>query len=152
MRIMGLDYGSRTVGVAVSDPSLLIATGVETIVRKEELKLRKTFRRIEELVREYDVTEIVVGLPVLMSGEKGERARLSEEFADCLRRRTGLPVHMYDERLTTVAADEVLEENGVPQKDRKKVIDRIAACFILQDYLDNLKLREPNTDGRTDCI
>ncbi len=136
---MGLDYGKKTVGVALSDPLLLTAQALETIGRSEEHKLRKTCRRIEELTAEYEVTEIVVGHPVLMSGERGERARLSEEFADLLRRRTGLPVHLLDERLTTVSADEILEESGVRKEDRKKVIDRIAAAIILQEFLDNRK-------------
>ena len=141
MRIMGLDYGKKTVGVAVTDPLFLFAESIETIERSEENKLRKTFRRIEELIAEYEVTEIVVGLPVLMSGEIGERARLSEEFAASLARRTGLPVHMMDERLTTVAADEILEESGVEKGQRKKVIDSIAAALILQDYM-NMQAQE----------
>ena len=151
MRIMGLDYGKKTVGVAISDPFLLTAQSVETITRSEENKLRKTCRRIEELIEEYEVGEIVVGLPLNMNGEKGERALLSENFADLVARRTGLPVHLVDERLTTVSADEILEESGVRKSERKKVIDQIAAGFILQDFL-NMKAQESGNNGRADCI
>lgn len=138
MRILGLDYGSRTVGVAVSDPLLLTAQGIETIERKEENKLRRTLARIEELCREYDVGKIVLGLPKNMNNTLGDRARISEEFREMLERRTGLPVIMWDERLTTVSARRVLMENGVRRENRKKYIDKIAAVLILQNYLDML--------------
>jgi putative Holliday junction resolvase len=136
MRIIGLDYGTKTVGVAVSDALQITAQGVETITRKEENKLRKTLARIEELIDEYDVGEIVVGLPKNMNNSLGERAAACQEFADKLERRTGLPVVMWDERLTTVSAENVLIESGVRREDRKAVIDKIAAVFILQGYLD----------------
>ncbi len=139
MRIMGLDYGSKTVGVSVSDPLLLTANSVETIWRKDENVLRATFRRIEELIREYEVSEIVVGLPVHLSGEEGERSEKSRAFSETLKKRTGLPVHLLDERLTTAEADEVLRERGIPREKRKEFIDQIAADFILQDWLDNRK-------------
>ena len=136
MRIMGLDFGSKTVGVAVSDPLLLTAQGVEIIRRKEENKLRQTLARIEELIVEYEVGEIVVGLPKNMNATEGERVELTREFADKLSRRTGLEVYFWDERLTTVAADKAMMEAGIRREHRKKYVDRIAACFILQGYLD----------------
>ncbi len=136
MRIIGLDYGTKTVGVAISDALGITAQAVETITRKEENKLRKTLARIEELIKENDVEEIVVGLPKNMNNTLGERAEACKEFADSLERRTGLPVVMWDERLSTVSADKVLMESGVRRENRKAVIDQIAAVFILQGYLD----------------
>ncbi len=136
MRIIGLDYGTKTVGVAVSDALGITAQGVETITRKEENKLRQTLARIEELIDEYGVEEIVVGLPKNMNNSLGERAEACQEFADKLERRTGLPVVMWDERLSTVSAENVLIESGVRRENRKAVIDKIAAVFILQGYLD----------------
>lgn len=142
MRIMGLDFGSKTVGVAISDPLLITAQGIEIIERKEENKLRKTLARIEELIVEYEVEEIVLGLPKNMNDSLGERAELSLEFKDKLERRTGLPVEMWDERLTTVAADKAMIEAGIRREHRKEHADRIAACFILQGYLDYRKNKE----------
>ena len=110
MRILGLDYGSKTVGVAVSDPLGLTAQKVETIWRKQENKLRRTLARIEELVAEYGVEKIVVGLPKNMNNTLGERAEKSLEFKEMLEKRTGLPVEMWDERLTTMEANRVLME------------------------------------------
>lgn len=136
MRVIGLDYGTKTVGVAVSDLLGITAQGIETITRKEENKLRKTFQRIEALIEEYEVEEVVVGLPKNMNNSLGERAEDCEAFADKLRQRTGLPVVMWDERLTTVSAENVLKESGVRRENRKAVIDKIAAVFILQGYLD----------------
>ncbi|MFR1727529.1 Holliday junction resolvase RuvX [[Clostridium] hylemonae] len=138
MRIMGLDYGEKTVGVAVSDPLGLTAQGIETIFRKEENKLRKTCARIEELIREYEVERIVLGLPKHMNNDIGNRAEQSLEFGEMLKRRTGLEVVMWDERLTTVEAERTLIENKVRREDRKKYIDKIAAVFILQGYLDSI--------------
>ncbi|MCB7520850.1 Holliday junction resolvase RuvX [[Clostridium] hylemonae] len=138
MRIMGLDYGEKTVGVAVSDPLGLTAQGIETIFRKEENKLRKTCARIEELIREYEVERIVLGLPKHMNNDIGDRAEQSLEFGEMLKRRTGLEVVMWDERLTTVEAERTLIENKVRREDRKKYIDKIAAVFILQGYLDSI--------------
>ena len=140
MRILGLDFGSRTVGVAVSDALLLTAQGVETIERKDENKLRKTCARIEEIVKEYEVSTIVLGLPKNMNNTEGERVEKTKEFGEMLERRTGLPVVYWDERLTTVAAEQVLMETGVRRENRKAVIDKIAACFILQGYLDRLSV------------
>ena len=136
MRIIGLDYGTKTVGVAVSDSLGITAQAVETITRKEENKLRQTLARIEALIDEYNVEEIVVGLPKNMNNTIGERAEACRDLADKLERRTGLPVIMWDERLTTVSADNVLKECGVRRENRKAVVDKIAAVFILQGYLD----------------
>lgn len=141
MRILGLDYGSKTVGVAVNDPLGLTAQKVETIWRKQENKLRKTLARIEELVAEYGVEQIVVGLPKNMNNTLGERAEKSLEFKETLERRTGLPVIMWDERLTTMEANRVLMEGGVRREDRKEHLDSLAAVLILQGYLDSLTNR-----------
>lgn len=137
MRIMGLDLGSKTVGVAVSDPLLITAQGIEIIRRKDENKLRQTLARIEALIEEYEVEEIVLGLPKNMNNTLGERAELSLAFQEKLERRTGLPVVMWDERLTTVAADRAMMEAGIRREDRRDHVDKIAACFILQGYLDS---------------
>ena len=142
MRIMGLDYGSRTVGVAVSDPLGITAQAVETICRKDENKLRKTCARIEELVAEYEVEKIVLGLPKHMNNDIGDRAEKSMQFGEMIGRRTGLEVVMWDERLTTVSAERTLIENKVRREDRKKYIDKIAAVFILQGYLDSAHLNK----------
>ncbi len=136
MRIMGLDYGSKTVGVAISDPLLITAQGIEIIRRKDENKLRQTLARIEELIVEYEVSEIVLGLPKNMNDTMGDRAELSLEFKDKLERRTGLSVTMWDERLTTVAADKTMMEAGIRREHRKEYVDKIAAVLILQGYLD----------------
>lgn len=136
MRIIGLDYGTKTVGVAVSDALGITAQPVETITRKEENKLRQTLARIEQIIVEQEVTEIVVGLPKMMDNSEGERAQACKEFAEKLERRTGLKVTMWDERLTTVSAEKSLIESGVRRENRKAVIDQIAAVFILQGYLD----------------
>ena len=136
MRVMGLDYGTKTVGVAISDPLGLTAQGIETIQRKEENKLRRTLARIQELCLEYEVEEIVLGFPKNMNNTTGDRAEKSLEFAEMLKKRTGLPVVMWDERLTTVAANRTLMESGVRRENRKEHIDQIAAVFILQGYLD----------------
>ena len=135
MRIMALDFGSKTVGVAVSDPLLLTAQGVEIIRRKEENKLRQTLARIEELIVEYGVTKIVLGLPLNMDDTKSERAELSLQFKESLERRTGLDVTMWDERLTTVEADDIMNEAGIKGKERKEYVDMIAAQLILEDYM-----------------
>ena len=142
MRIMGLDFGSKTVGVAVSDPLLLTAQGIEIIRRKEENKLRRTLARIEELIREYGVELIVLGLPKNMNDTEGERVAATKEFAEKLERRTALPVILRDERLTTVAADRAMMEAGIRRENRKEHVDRIAAVLILQEYLDYRKNTE----------
>ena len=136
MRIMGLDFGSRTVGVAISDSLLLTAQGVEIIRRKEENKLRQTLARIEELIVENEVDEIVLGLPKNMNDTEGVRVELTKEFKEKLERRIGLPVYFWDERLTTVAADKAMMEAGIRRENRKDYVDMIAATLILQGYLD----------------
>lgn len=142
MRIMGLDYGSKTVGVAMSDELLLTAQVLETITRKEENKLRRTLARIEELAKEYQVERIVLGYPKNMNNTLGERIEKTMEFKEALERRTGLPVILWDERLTTVEAERSLIESNVRREDRKQYVDRIAAAFILQGYLDRIKKGE----------
>lgn len=142
MRIMGLDFGAKTVGVAISDPLLITAQGIEIIRRKDENKLRQTLARIEELIVEYEVEEIVLGLPKNMNDTLGVRVELTNEFREKLERRTGLPVHMWDERLTTVAADKAMIEAGLRREERKEHVDKLAAVFILQGYLDLLARRK----------
>ena len=136
MRIMGLDFGAKTVGVAISDPLFITAQGIEIIRRKEENKLRRTFARIEELIEEYQVDEIVLGLPKNMTDTLGSRVEITLAFKDKLERRTGLPVHTWDERLTTVAADKAMIEAGVRRENRGEYVDKIAAVLILQGFLD----------------
>ena len=142
MRVMGLDFGSKTVGVAISDPLGLTAQGIETITRKQENKLRKTLARIEALIEEYGVERLVLGFPKHMNNDEGERARKSLEFAEMLKRRTNLEVVMWDERLTTVEAERTLMETGMRREDRKKYVDTIAAVFILQGYLDFISMKK----------
>ena len=136
MRVLGLDYGSKTVGVAVSDPLGLTAQGVETVWRKQENKLRRTLARIEEIISEYQVTEIVLGYPKNMNNTVGERAEKSLEFKEMLEKRTGLEVVLWDERLTTVEADRTMMQVGIRRENRKEYVDELAAIFILQGYLD----------------
>lgn len=135
-RVLGLDFGSKTTGVAVSDALGLTAQGVETITRRDENKLRQTCARIEELIAEYQIETIVLGYPKNMNDTLGERVEKTLEFKALLERRTGLPVVLWDERLTTVAAEQILIESGVRRENRKAVIDKVAACIILQEYLD----------------
>ncbi|BCN31716.1 Holliday junction resolvase RuvX [Anaeromicropila herbilytica] len=142
MRIMGLDYGSTTVGVAISDELLLTAQGIEVIRRQQENKLRQTLARIEALIIEYNVDRIVLGYPKNMNNTVGDRALKSEEFAEMLKRRTNKEVILWDERLSTVAAHQTLIEGDVRREDRSKVVDKVAAVFILQGYLDGLKFQE----------
>lgn len=142
MRIMGLDYGSKTVGVAISDPLGLTAQGIEIIRRKSEDKLRQTLARIEELIAEYQVEAIVLGFPKNMNNTIGDRAEKSLEFKRMLERRTGLTIFMWDERLTTVEANRTLMEAGVRRENRYKYVDELAAVFILQGYLDALAIRK----------
>ncbi len=136
---MGLDFGSKTVGVAISDPLGLTAQGIEIIRRTSENKLRRTLARIEELIKEYQVTSIVLGFPKNMNNTIGERAEKSLAFKEMLERRTGLPVVMWDERLTTVEANRTLIEGGVRRENRKEYVDMLAAVYILQGYLDSLE-------------
>lgn len=135
MKIMGLDYGSKTVGVAISDDLLITAQPVETIQRESENKLRRTLARINELVSENHVQKIVLGLPLLPDGDVGERAEKTLEFKTMLEKRTGLDVILVDERYTTDASRQELREMGVARRDRKNYLDQLAACHILEEYL-----------------
>ncbi len=139
MRIIGLDFGSKTVGVAVSDPLLVTAQGVEIIRREHENKLRRTYARIEELCTEYGADRIVLGYPKNMNNTEGERCAKTEGFKASLERRTGLPVILWDERLTTVAADAAMIEGGLRRDERKEHVDKIAAVLILQGYLESIR-------------
>ena len=139
MRIMGLDFGSKTVGVAISDPLLVTAQGVETVFRKSPGKLRQTLARIEELIAQYEVEKIVLGYPKNMNNTEGERCEKTKEFSRMLIERTGLAVVLWDERLTTAAVGQVLMESGVRREHRKEYVDKIAAVLILQGYLDAQK-------------
>lgn len=138
MRIMGLDYGSKTVGVAICDPLGMTAQGIEIIRRKSENKQRQTLARIDELIAEYQVESIVLGFPKHLNNDIGDRAEKSLEFQELLKKRTGLDVVMWDERLTTVEANRTLMEAKVRREDRKQYVDQLAAVFILQGYLDFL--------------
>ena len=146
MRILGLDYGTKTVGVAISDPLGFTAQGLETIFRKEENKLRQTYARIEAIMQENEVELVVVGLPKNMNNTEGEMAAKAKEFAENLQRRSGEKVIMADERLTTLMADKVLEGYNVKKQDRKQYIDKIAATYILQGYLDYLSMNGGRQD------
>ena len=138
MRILGLDFGTKTVGVAMSDELLITAQGVEIVRRKAPTKLRQTLARIEELVNEYGVEKIVLGYPKNMNNTEGERCERTKEFQEMLEKRTGLEVVLWDERLTTVSADNAMMEMGIRRENRKEYVDEIAAIFILQGYLDFL--------------
>lgn len=137
MRIMGLDYGTKTVGVAVSDSLFITAQSVEIIRRKDANKLRQTLARIEELVKEYEVETIVLGFPKLLNNDESDRCEKTLEFKAMLERRTGKEVIMWDERLTTVESNRILMESNVRREDRHKYVDMIAAQIILQNYLDS---------------
>ena len=140
MRILGLDYGTKTVGVALSDALGLTAQPLETIERKEANKLRKTLARIETIAAAEDVSEIVLGYPKHMNNSEGSRCEATMAFKEMLERRTGVEVILWDERLTTVSADRLMMETGIRREDRKKYVDKIAAVFILQGYLDSLHM------------
>lgn len=141
-RVLGLDFGSKTTGVAVSDPLGFTAQGVETITRKDEDKLRQTCARIEALITEYQIETIVLGHPKNMNNTEGERVAKTLIFKEMLERRTNLPVVLWDERLTTTAAEQILIESGVRRENRKAVIDKVAASLILQGYLDSLAMKK----------
>lgn len=133
MRILGLDFGSKTVGVAITDPLGLTAQGLEVIRRDRPNKLRKTIARIEEIIREYEVEKVVMGMPLNMDGTEGERAELTKEFAQKLKKRCELDIEFQDERLTTVEAYEIMEQTGT--KNKKDIVDEVAAVVILEDYM-----------------
>lgn len=132
-RVLGLDVGDKTIGVAVSDELGWTAQGVETIKRQSK---EKDFARLHELIAHYQVGAIVVGLPKNMNGTIGPRAEMCQAFGKLLEERTSLPVHMWDERLTTMAAERMLISADVSRQKRKTVIDKMAATLILQGYLD----------------
>ena len=138
-RILGLDYGSKTVGVAMSDPLLLTAQGMEIIRREKPGKLRQTIARIEEIVQEYGVERIVLGYPKNMNNTEGDRCEKTVQFKEMLEQRLHLPIELWDERLTTVSADALMMETGIRREHRKEYVDKIAAMFILQGYLDSLQ-------------
>ena len=137
MKIMGLDYGSKTVGVAISDALGITAQGIEIVRRTSENKLRQTLARIETLIQENEVGKLVLGFPKNMNNTIGDRDEKSLAFKEMLERRTGLEVVMWDERLTTVEANRTLMESNVRREDRKKYVDQLAAVYILQGYLDS---------------
>lgn len=136
MRVIGLDYGTKTVGVAISDEMKIVAQPLVTIERKQANKLRQTYAAIEKIIEEQDVELIVLGYPKNMNNTEGERAMATQEFKEALERRTGLEVVLIDERLTTIEANRILEETGVAISARKEHIDKMAAAIILQNYLD----------------
>lgn len=137
MRLMGLDFGSKTVGVAVSDELKMTATGVEIVRRESPNKLRRTLARIGELLKEYDVNTVILGYPVMLDGSEGERVEKTKEFAQMLERRNGVQIIFQDERLTTVEAYEIMDQMGIKKDDRYKYVDMLAAKFILEDYLNS---------------
>ena len=136
MRILGLDFGAHTVGAVSPSSSLTAAQGVEIIRRKSPDKLRQTLARIEELASSYGAEKIVLGYPKHMNNTEGERCEKTREFKAHLERRTGLPVELWDERLTTAAADNIMTESRIFGRKRKEYVDEIAAMLILQGYLD----------------
>ena len=144
-----MDFGGKTCGVALSDPLMITVQPKEIIRRDRENKLRRTFARIEELIEEYDVGLIVLGLPLNMDDSQGERARKTLEFQDSLQRRTGLPVVMSDERLTTVEAEEIMRDQGVPREKYHDYVDMIAAGIILQEYMENHRGEIADMVGKT---
>ena len=137
MRLMGLDYGNVHVGVALSDELGMTAYPLEVIKRKDSNKLRKTFARIEEIAREYKVDKIIIGLPLNMDYSESEISKTVIDFSENIKRRTGLPVELWDERLSTLEATDILKEAGIKVQDRKTYIDKIAASFILRRYMED---------------
>ena len=135
LRILGLDYGSKTVGVAMTDPMGITVQPFKTILRDRESKLRKTLSEIQKIVEDYDVEKIVVGLPLNMDDTEGERARETRTFVEKLKLRVTVPVEFTDERLTTMEAAEILDESGIKRSEQKRVIDQVAAQLILEQYL-----------------
>lgn len=138
MRVMGLDYGTKTIGIAISDPLGLIAQAIETVTRNQESDLKPSMARINELITEYSIEKVIVGLPKNMNNSEGERVSSTKYFVGRLSGVVEIPIEYVDERLSTIAADRVLEEGQVRKAQRKEHIDKIAAAFILQTYLDTL--------------
>ena len=139
---MGIDFGAKHVGIALSDPGRIIASPFETIKRERESMLRPTYRRITDIMKEQDVDLVVLGHPLNMDDTKSERTLKCEAFGEELARRIEAEhleaeVVLWDERLSTVSADEILVESGIEVKDRKKYVDKIAAALILEDFMKN---------------
>jgi putative pre-16S rRNA nuclease len=141
---MGLDVGDKRIGVALSDEGAVLATPRETLVRQSN---KKDITRLVDLAQKQQVGEILVGMPYFLDGSSGPQAEKVSRFVDALRAGTEIPVTIWDERLTTVAAEEILAENGVPSAERRAVIDKVAAAVILQSYLDwkRASLAEPTS-------
>ena len=149
MRIIGLDYGTKTVGVAVSDALMITAQPLETIERKSANKLRQTLARIESIIEEYQAERIVLGYPKNMNNTIGERAEATEQFKEDLERRTGLEVILWDERLSTVEAERILMDTGVRRENRKQYVDKMAAAVILRIIL-TVRLMKGRPNSRKD--
>lgn len=135
MRILGLDYGSKTVGVAMTDALGMTVQPYKTIQRDRESKLRQTLSEIAEIVEQYQIEKIVMGLPLNMDDTEGDRAAKTRNFAEKLKLRVAVPIEFTDERLTTMEAEEILDQSGIPRSEQKKVIDQVAAQLILEQYL-----------------
>ncbi len=135
MRILGLDYGSKTVGVAMTDALGMTVQPYKTIQRDRESKLRPTLSEIAEIVEQYQIEKIVMGLPLNMDDTEGDRAAKTRDFAEKLKLRVAVPIEFTDERLTTMEAEEILDQSGIPRSEQKKVIDQVAAQLILEQYL-----------------
>lgn len=135
MRILGLDYGSKTVGVAMTDALGMTVQPYKTIQRDRESKLRQTLSEIAEIVEQYQIEKIVMGLPLNMDDTEGYRAAKTRDFAEKLKLRVAVPIEFTDERLTTMEAEEILDQSGIPRSEQKKVIDQVAAQLILEQYL-----------------
>lgn len=135
MRILGLDYGSKTVGVAMTDALGMTVQPYKTIQRDRESKLRPTLSEIAEIVEQYQIEKIVMGLPLNMDDTEGDRAVKTRDFAEKLKLRVAVPIEFTDERLTTMEAEEILDQSGIPRSEQKKVIDQVAAQLILEQYL-----------------
>lgn len=142
MRWMGLDFGTKTVGVAISDELGITAQPIETITRKSNTKLRKTLARIEQLVLEYHITEIVLGYPKNMNNSEGTRVEATKAFGEMLKKRVGLPLILWDERLTTKESERILIGTNIRRENRKAYIDQMAAVLILQSYMDARTMKE----------
>jgi putative Holliday junction resolvase len=138
LRIIGLDFGEKTIGVAVSDPFGWTAQGVEIIRRKQEENIKPSLNRLKELIDQYNIEKIVLGLPKNMNNTLGPRAEKTINFKSKLEKMFSIPVEMWDERLSTKAAESILLEADVSRNKRKKVIDKMAAVYILQGYLDSM--------------
>lgn len=135
MRILGLDYGSKTVGVAMTDALGMTVQPYKTIQRDRESKLRQTLSEIAEIVEQYQIKKIVMGLPLNMDDTEGDRAAKTRDFAEKLKLRVAVPIEFTDERLTTMEAEEILDQSGIPRSEQKNVIDQVAAQLILEQYL-----------------